>query len=240
MIGGLGISADVLDSPYPWVSFGITVAAATIAGLILAPLDIVRTKLILTSTATKSKRGIYNDLRALPSYSCPPTLLVPTILHSAIAPIMTYGTPLFLRSQLRLDPVLAPTSFSVATLFSSTAELFLKLPLETVLRRGQMSVLSSPAYLQGNKPLDTIVEIGPYRGPIGTMWAIIHEEGTSTVQESIPGADNVRGKKGKKVGVRKGQGAPGLWRGWRVGFWGLVGVWGAAAMTSANGSGGEF
>ncbi len=44
MIGGLGISADVLDSPYPWVSFGMTVAAATIAGLVLAPLDIVRTK----------------------------------------------------------------------------------------------------------------------------------------------------------------------------------------------------
>ena len=29
----------------------------------------------------------------------------------------------------------------------------------------------------------------------------------------------------------------GLWRGWRVGFWGLVGVWGAAAC---GGGGAEF
>ena len=38
--------------------------------------------------------------------------------------------------------------------------------------------------------------------------------------------------------VRKGQGIRGLWRGWRVGFWGLVGVWGAAALGGAGG--GEF
>ena len=30
----------------------------------------------------------------------------------------------------------------------------------------------------------------------------------------------------------------GLWRGWRVGFWGLVGVWGAAACGGGGGGGG--
>ena len=33
----------------------------------------------------------------------------------------------------------------------------------------------------------------------------------------------------------------GLWRGWRVGFWGLVGVWGAVACGGGSGGAGvEF
>lgn len=39
-VGGL----DVVDSPSPLVSLGVAVAAAGVAGLLLAPLDIVRTR----------------------------------------------------------------------------------------------------------------------------------------------------------------------------------------------------
>ena len=35
---------DILDSPYPVATLGVAVAAAGIAGVILAPLDIVRTQ----------------------------------------------------------------------------------------------------------------------------------------------------------------------------------------------------
>lgn len=41
---GLGPAVDVVDSIYPWTSLGVAVAAAALAGVILAPLDIVRTK----------------------------------------------------------------------------------------------------------------------------------------------------------------------------------------------------
>jgi fusion and transport protein UGO1 len=44
MIAGLGLNVDVADSPYPWASLGVAVAAAATSGLLLAPLDIVRTK----------------------------------------------------------------------------------------------------------------------------------------------------------------------------------------------------
>lgn len=37
-------AADVVGSPSPWTSLGVAVAAAATAGLILAPLDLVRTK----------------------------------------------------------------------------------------------------------------------------------------------------------------------------------------------------
>ncbi len=76
-----------------------------------------------------------------------------------------------------------------------------------------------------------MVEIGPYRGVLGTMWSIVREEGISR-QETAAGT--------KKKVERKGQGIEGLWRGWRVGMWALVGVWGARALGGGGNSGGEF
>lgn len=98
-----------------------------------------------------------------------------------------------------------------------------------------MSVLASEAYsVPGDEDLQTIVEIGPYKGVVGTMWSIMREEGSP---ETI--ADVVVGKGRKKAG-KKGQGVEGLWRGWRVGMWGLVGVWGATTLGGSGNSGGEF
>lgn len=44
LMGGLASSLDMADSPYPWASLGVAVGAAAVAGLLLSPLDIVRTK----------------------------------------------------------------------------------------------------------------------------------------------------------------------------------------------------
>ena len=98
-----------------------------------------------------------------------------------------------------------------------------------------MTVLTSAAYrLQSGKVIEPMVEIGPYKGVLGTMWSIVREEGISSQEIAVGKA-----KKGKKV-ERKGQGIEGLWRGWRVGMWGLVGVWGARAMGGGGNSGGQF
>ena len=116
-------------------------------------------------------------------------------------------------------------------------ELFVKLPLETVLRRGQLAVLASEPYHTGRE-LNTVVDIGPYSGPIGTMWQIVREEGTRKENEVV-GGDSAAARRVRKQ-LAKGQGVEGLWRGWRVGMWGLVGMWGAAAMGGIGGAGGEF
>ena len=98
-----------------------------------------------------------------------------------------------------------------------------------------MSILTSSSYrVQGGKDLEPMVDIGPYRGVIGTMWSIVREEGMSSREIAVGSK-----KKGKKV-ERRGQGIEGLWRGWRVGMWGLVGVWGARTMSGGGNSGGEF
>lgn len=51
--GGVG-GLDILDSPAPFASLGIVVAAAGVAGLLLAPLDIVRTRYVSSSCLKKS------------------------------------------------------------------------------------------------------------------------------------------------------------------------------------------
>ncbi|QDS69176.1 hypothetical protein FKW77_010576 [Venturia effusa] len=244
-------STTILDSSNPMASIGIAVAAAGIAGLILAPIDMIRTRLILTSVDA-GPRALLPSLRALPSLLCPGSLVPITLLHSTIPQLLSTSAPLFLRSSLHIDPILTPSSYSVATFTLSLAELFLKLPLETVLRRGHLSVLTAEAKRERMTALQptssqsdpypfpqiiqdrlrTLLPVGPYKGIVGTVWFIVSEEGTSqpTVETLKEGV-----MQGRRPAPRKGQGVRGLWRGWRVGFWGLVGMWGAGAL----GGGGE-
>ncbi|KAF1808224.1 hypothetical protein P152DRAFT_405943 [Eremomyces bilateralis CBS 781.70] len=264
-IGEAGIR--IAHSAHPWLSLGVAVAAAGVAGVILSPLDIIRSRrvhpliglvsLILTPH-TSPPRNLLPSLASLPTFVVPTAILPITFLHSAIPPLLTASSPMVLRSTLSIDPVLSPTSFSVATFVTQVAELFIRLPLETVLRRGHAHVLKDWSLLrspasddryksfrkeQSGRPskeekLDLIITPGPYRGVLGTMWYIAREEGVrikvaspSVAKKGPPGKPLREPKKSK------GQGMSGLWRGWRAGFWGLVGVWGAAAL---GGGGGEF
>ncbi|KAI9698115.1 MAG: mitochondrial fusion and transport protein ugo1 [Bogoriella megaspora] len=276
-VGGL----DIVDSPNSLASLAVTVAAAGIAGTILAPLDLIRTRfvsspalsicqtLLISSTSliltpsTYPPRHLLPSLRSLPTLIIPASILSSTILTHTLPSLLSASTPLLLRSSLRIDPVLTPTAYNFFTFLSSAGELFLKLPLETVLRRGHVAVLHENATRdahvrrkeklgsfsgRGRTPvsarhdpkvpaeeLQTIVDVGPYRGVLGTMWYIVREEGVR-VQKPVPGRVGMAPKQ------QKGQGLAGLWRGWSVGMWGLVGVWGALGMGAGSGPGqsGEF
>ena len=176
----------------------------------------------------------------LPSYLCPSPLIVPTILHSVITPAISHTTPLFLRSRLAIDPLLTPNTYQLARFMSKSVEFFIKLLLETVLRRGQMTVLKQETAMireQGKweGDLETMVKVGEYRGVVGTMWLIVREEGVREVPV-------IKGKGKLKVTHKEleGQGLPGLWRGWRVGMWGLVGMWTSRMLNGGVVNGGEF
>ncbi|KAK4152482.1 mitochondrial fusion and transport protein ugo1 [Chaetomidium leptoderma] len=279
----LGLKNDMdrlvdIASPYPWASLCVAAAAAVVTGLILSPLDLVRTRLVITSTASRASRRTLSTLRSLPSYLCPSPLVVPTVLHALVHPLLTLSTPLVLRSHFMIDRELAPTTFSIAKFCSSTVALLLKLPLETVLRRGQVAVLASPAYVQqaaslqlqqqlqqqqGGRRLeekstttgvvvaggemDTVVPVGRYAGVFGTMYAIVNEEGSRAVGggAAAAAASRAAGRKGKggpttvaETVYRRGQGLDGLWRGWKVSWWGLVGLWAAGVL--GGGGDGEF
>lgn len=194
---------------------------------------------------------------------------MPTVLHSLVHPVLALSTPLVLRTKFLIDSELSPATFSLAKFCSSVAALVIKLPLETVLRRGQVAVLSQPSYNQAadgdpslapssksgrhasgaktatSAPLETIVHPGRYQGVVGTMYAIVNEEGSRAVHAPPPPAAKGKAaasKKGKKsvteAVYRRGQGLDGLWRGWKVNTWGLVGLW--MASVAGGGGDGEF
>ncbi|KAI0123193.1 mitochondrial carrier domain-containing protein [Xylariales sp. AK1849] len=250
----LGVKDDVdrlvdIASPYPWASLCVAAAAAVATGLILAPIDLIRTRLILTSTTRPGSRRTMSLLRSLPSYLCPSALVAPTILHSLVHPVLTLSTPLILRSRFLIDNELSPTTFSVAKFCTSCASLFVKLPLETVLRRGQASIFTDPSHIRALEKdktgrLETIVQPGAYNGVLGTMFTIVNEEGSRAVPVPPSKASAAKGKKGVKqpkvteVVYLQGQGLEGLWRGWKVSWWGLVGLW--TAGVAGGGGEGEF
>ncbi|KAF2673797.1 hypothetical protein BT63DRAFT_437410 [Microthyrium microscopicum] len=265
------IGPTILDSPSPIASLSVIVASAAIAGCLLAPVDMVRTRLILTPTSS-TPRALLPSLRALPSLSCPPTILSITVLHSTIPTLLSTSLPLFIRNWLRIDPIHTPSTYSVTAFLISLCELFVKLPLETVLRRGHIAVLNAPPPSLSNSkrpsllPIHTtglhtqkfkpIVATGPYRGVLGSILYIIYEEGhVNPTSPSIPTTPSrassslsnrsrhaeARHAEARRQPARKrGQGLPGLWRGWRVGFWGIVGMYAAAGLGGGGQSGGEF
>jgi fusion and transport protein UGO1 len=85
-----------------------------------------------------------------------------------------------------------------------------------------------------------VVEPGPYKGVFGTMWSIVYEEGDSTSLEILSATGTAKVARKSKKAERKGQGIGGLWRGWRVGMWGLAGMWSARAMGGSGASAREF
>lgn len=233
--GGL----DVLSSASPLSSLAVAVLAAGISGILLAPLDIARIRLILTPS-THPPRTILATLNSLPSLSLPLTIAPVTLLHATIPTFLSAATPLFLRSKLGIDPLLTPNLFTIMTFVGQGLELLLRFPVETVLRRGQVDFAKQGVL---SKDLQLIVDVGPYKGLFGTMRSIVYEEGfkEATPIGSTAQAKSLRGEKGMPPQRRRqGQGYEGLWRGWRVGMWGLLGVWGAATLGGVGGKGGEF
>ena len=89
--------------------------------------------------------------------------------------------------------------------------------------------------------VEPVVGVGGYNGVLGTMYDIVYNEGERTVISKPQGSlDGPRRISAPSKQVKKGQGFEGLWRGWRVGMWGLVGLWGATSMGPISSRGGEF
>jgi len=233
MASGAIPDSAVLSSTSPAATILIATAAATISALLLAPIDAARTRLILTPSSHEP-RTLLGTLRTLSPAWIIPTHLIPiTLFNSSIPTLISSSTPIFLKSYLNLDPAMNPTPWSIATFLGSAIDLSIKFPLETVLRRAQIVTWTSPsssppASSSKRKAIQTIVPVPQaYRGILPTIWGIMREEGYSESQKDRTAA--LMGKAPRRK--RKGQGVEGLYRGWRVGLWGLVGVWGTAFVS---------
>ncbi|KAI4240703.1 MAG: hypothetical protein LQ352_007570 [Teloschistes flavicans] len=220
-------------------TLAVAVSAAGLAGIILAPLDIARTKLMLTPS-THPPRSILPTINSLSSWTLPWSIAPTTILHSTLPTLCETSRPLFLRSNFGVDPLNTPNVYAIATFICQAVELGIRLPIETTLRRGQMHVAQSHTASTSSE-LRTTVEVGPYKGLVGTLRSIVYDEGErSTKPDRAQAAAATRAERPVRESQRKGQGYEGLFRGWRVGMWGLVGVWGAATLGGVASKGGEF
>jgi mitochondrial fusion and transport protein UGO1 len=228
---------SILNSTSPTATVLISTAAATLAALVLSPVDAARTRLILTPSSDEPRTLLGTTQTLSPSYLIPAHLLPITFLTSTIPTFISTSTPLFLRSYLRIDPNMNPTSWSLASFLSSALDLSIKFPLETVLRRAQISTWTAPrsslpSSSSKRKAITTIVPVPQsYRGILPTIWGIVREEGYSESAKDKTAA--LMGKAPRRK--RKGQGFEGLYRGWRVGLWGLVGIWGTGFVGGLQG-----
>ncbi|PWY86377.1 mitochondrial fusion protein [Aspergillus sclerotioniger CBS 115572] len=250
------MTADILTSTSPVATLILSFISSSLSAMLLSPIDTARTFLILTP-ATHGPRSLLRALRQIPTPNCTiPSHLIPiTILHSSLPNFITNTTPLVLKTYLSIDPVLNPSAWGLFTFLGSGLELAVRFPLETVLRRAQIATFTSPSIRQQSSgsvrsasssttaqtkvpAVETIVPTPQtYRGIIGTMWGVVYEEGLAVAPE----VERARELLNKQVVPRKrqGQGLKGLYRGWRVGMWGIAGIWGASLMGSASFTGDE-
>ncbi|PYH98402.1 mitochondrial fusion protein [Aspergillus ellipticus CBS 707.79] len=245
------MTADILTSSSPVATLILSFISSSLSAMLLSPIDTARTFLILTP-ATHGPRSLLRAIRQIPTPNCtiPPHLIPITILHSSLPNFITNTTPLLLKSYLSIDPLLNPSTWSLFTFLGSGLELAVRFPLETVLRRAQIATFTSPSIRQQAsgatravsspttaeaQPTDveTIVPTPQtYRGIIGTMWGIVYEEGV----QAAPEEERARQVFDKSIVTRKrqGQGIQGLYRGWRIGMWGIAGIWGANLLGSIS------
>ncbi|KAJ6022075.1 hypothetical protein N7540_007579 [Penicillium herquei] len=238
------MTADILTAPSPLATLVLSFISSSLAAIILSPIDTARTFLMLTP-ATHGPRSLIRAIRQLPTpnSTIPPHLVPITILHSSLPNFITTATPLLLKSYLSIDPLLNPSMWNLFTFLGSGLELAVRFPLETVLRRAQIATYTSLSIRQKSSggsiqaasidasDVETIVPTPrTYRGVIGTMWHIVHEEGVSTSPSDAERARQLLGKPASQREQKKrqqGQGIQGLYRGWRIGMWGIAGIWGA-------------
>ncbi|KGO65329.1 hypothetical protein PITC_015970 [Penicillium italicum] len=240
----MSMTADILTASSPLATLVLSFISSSLSALILAPIDTARTFLVLTP-ATHGPGSLVRAIRQLPTPNCTiPSHLVPiTVLHSSLPNLIMTSTPLFLKSYLSLDPLLNPNAWNLCAFLGSGLELAVRFPLETVLRRAQIATYTSLSLRQKSSggsisaasidasDVETIVPTPrTYRGIIGTMWHVVYEEGVSSTPSDTERAKQLLGKRATQKKRQQGQGIQGLYRGWRIGMWGIAGIWGASLL----------
>ncbi|KZT65565.1 mitochondrial carrier [Daedalea quercina L-15889] len=163
----------------------LPVASHTLAGFILSPLQLVRTRLIIQSANPRFRTysgpvdalsQILADEGGLHGVYLHPHLLIPTLLEHTLRGLIPLTLPALIASYLgfgtQLSPAMHPVLWNVAELLGDFAGSLIMLPIETIRRRLQAQVRGTA------KPLRACVEVrpAPYNGVVDALWHIITEE----------------------------------------------------------------
>lgn len=192
---------DAIHSPDPTTTLILSISASVITSLLLAPLDVIRTKLIVSSIVD-NERSIRNSIKNLNFFTCPISLIIPTVLNSLTNQIFKKFTPYLLYFKLGIDIYGSNIFYNFIRLGSSILELFIKLPVETLLRRSQLQYLLKESHDFNQlkiKREQLIIKPVEFKGILRTFYEVFYN---------------------------KQNGIEGLFRGWRVGVLSIIGTWG--------------
>lgn len=168
---------DLTHSTEPAKSLWLSVIACVVTGLILMPLDLIKVRLMLTpisrrrqlescttspsnsddserSLSSINLRSIRDSLRHYPVSLLlrPPVgITCLTILHQFATTVFRKSAPYFLFIRYNIDSYLSPTLFTMANLVLSITELFIKLPVENLLRKEQVRFLLKHKSIEEDK-----------------------------------------------------------------------------------------
>ncbi|KAL0093929.1 mitochondrial carrier domain-containing protein [Phycomyces blakesleeanus] len=164
------------------------VASHLAIGILLSPLEIIRTRLIVQSSSPTNAK--YRHLIHAFATMCREEgglgkvygsiNLLPTILYHTIHPLLTCSTPLIIDRWLHISASDSPILYGAAQLAMSTLALLITLPLEVIRKRLQCQVPYSPKEIGGGGPFETSVALRPvpYNGILDAVYKIMKEEGT--------------------------------------------------------------
>ncbi|CAO3681433.1 unnamed protein product [Rhizopus stolonifer] len=158
------------------------VASHLVVGILLSPLEIVRTRLVVQSASPlcSKYKGPFHALRTMFSEEGGiqgvylSKNLVPTLLYHGITPLLSCSAPLIIARTLGISAVDSPVLYGAAEFALSTLGLLMMLPLETIRKRLHCQVSSNGDPFRSTVALRPV----PYRGILDAVYKIMKEEGT--------------------------------------------------------------
>ncbi|ORX61560.1 mitochondrial carrier [Hesseltinella vesiculosa] len=188
--GSLNDAFGLYDDTIPLVhldhigpNLATLVASHVFVGIILSPLELIRTRLIVQSASPlhRKYKGPLHALRTILEEEGGfrglylNHNLLPTVLYHALTPLLQNITPIFIDRVLKINASDSPFVYGLAELSLNTLELLIMLPLETIRKRLQCQIRSRTS----KKRFETVVALRPvpYTGIADAAYHIIKEEG---------------------------------------------------------------
>lgn len=165
------------------------VASHIVIGVLLSPLEIIRTRLIVQSASPLccKYKGVLHAFTTMcreeggiRSVYLSNNNLAPTILYHTIRPLLASSVPIVIDRMLGITASDAPVLYGAAELAIRTLGLLVIVPLEIIRKRLQCQVVRSTSTAAVISPFHTTVAIRPvpYNGVLDALYKIMKEEGT--------------------------------------------------------------
>lgn len=176
-----------------------------------------------TPESSMNPRSVRDSIRNFPRAVVlrpPPTIALLTVLHQFSTTVFRKLAPYLLFVRYNIDSYLSPNLYTVVNLVLLIMELFIKLPVENMLRKEQVRFLLTPKSL-AEDPYRVVTIDDPSENLIVTF------NGWDASQ--LPDYNN-----GEKLSFWMRLRILGLFNGWRVGVLNVIGFWGYNIFKSSG------